>query len=150
MKKKIVNPHWINNARTVLSAEFHYEDGRVMQATISNIEAGNPDWDQIKAEFTDQQLEENTQKAINRQAREQAERKAKEEAEKIRKVNEVLFDAKLQAFELDAVKNSTDRKTKARIRRAKSVLEVNAFTMKLILDTAAAEDVDPPADPVTE
>lgn len=149
MKKKIVNPHWINNARTVLSAEFHYDDGRKMQATITNIDAGNPDWDQIKAQFTMEEIEQNTLRAMKEQARKNAERKAREEADKIRKQNEILFDAKLQAFEIDAIKNSTDRKTKARIRRAKSLIEIHAFASKIITDAAAAEDAAAAA-PTTE
>lgn len=142
MKKKIVNPHWINNARTILSAEFHYEDGRVMQATISDIESGNKDWDLIKAQFTMDEIEKNTLAAMQKQSREQAEKKAREEADKIRKQNEILFDAKLQAFEVDVIKNSSDRKTKAKIRRAKSLIEINAYATKIILDAAAAESTE--------
>lgn len=134
MKKTIKNPHWINNARTVLSAEFHYEDGRVMQATISDVSSGNPDWEAIKLQFTTEEIEQNTRRAIEKQAREQAAEKAKAEADALREKNEKLFTAKLEAFELEAVKNSTDRVTKAKIRRAKSIFEIYAFTTKVILD----------------
>jgi hypothetical protein len=150
MKKKIVNPHWTNNARTVLSAEFHYEDGRVMQATITDIAAGNPDWDQIKSEFTAEEIEANTGAAMTKQAKTQAQEKARAEADKIRKENEVLFDAKLKAFELDAVKDSKDRKTKAKLRRAKNVYEINAFVTKIILDMDALADAEVDAAPAAE
>lgn len=146
MKKTIVNPHWINNARTVLRAEFHYEDGRVMEATISDIAAGNPDWDQIRAEFTAEQIEDNTQAAIRKIAKQKAADKARAEADRIRKENEILFDAKLQAFELDAVKQSSDRKTKAKIRRAKNLYEINAFVTKIILDNDALASADAEVD----
>jgi len=143
MKKTIKNPHWINNARTVLSAEFHYEDGRVMQATISDVSSGNPDWEAIKVQFTTEEIEQNTRRAIEKQAREQAAAKAKAEADAIREKNEKLFEAKLEAFELDVVKESTDRATKAKIRRAKSLFEIYAFTTKVILDADAAAAASP-------
>jgi hypothetical protein len=138
MKKTIKNPHWINNARTILSAEFHYEDGRVMQATITDTTQGNPDWDQIKSQFSTEEIEANTRRAITKQAAQIEADKQKAEADEIRKKNEVLFDLKLRAFELDVVKSSKDRSTKAKIRRAKSDFEIYAFVTKLIIDADAA------------
>jgi len=52
MKKTIKNPHWINNARTVLSVEFHYDDGRVMSAVVNGDDVNNVDLKQVLAEFT--------------------------------------------------------------------------------------------------
>ena len=40
---------------------------------------------------------------------------------------------KLEAFEIEAIKNSTDRASKAMIRKSKSVLEVQAYTTILLM-----------------
>ena len=139
MKRKIVNPHWVNNARTVISAEFHYDDGRVAQATISESDVTNPDLVEIKAKFTDQQLEENTRKKIQ-EINAERERKHQEELAKAqRKQQEELFAAKLRIFEIDAIKDSDNRTLKAKIRRSKSDVEAMAWASALLLDIAQKE-----------
>lgn len=133
MKRTIKNPHWTNNARTVLSVEFHYEDGRVLTAVINSTEESNPDLQQVYREFTQEQLEENTRAAIRKQSNDIEMRKRAEEAQKEKQQQEELFAVKLQAFELPVVKDTVDRTLKSQIRRAKSVFEVYAYTAALIL-----------------
>ena len=58
MKRTIKNPHWTNNARTVMSAEFHYDDGRVLTAVINGQDVNNPDWNEITRQFSTEALEE--------------------------------------------------------------------------------------------
>lgn len=134
MKRTIKNPHWTNNARTVMSAEFHYDDGRVVTAVINCNDNNNPDWAEIQAKYSTQELEENTMKAIKRQQQQQQLERQQQQAMADKKRQEELFAIKLQAFETDVVKNTTNRALKSSIRRAKSVFEVYAFTAALILD----------------
>lgn len=135
MKRTIKNPHWTNNARTVLSAEFHYDDGRVVTAVINSNDSNNVDYQEIRSKFTTEELEANTQKQIRKQAQEQEARKAQEEAQADRERQERLFAIKLQAFEVDVVKNTTNRALKSSLRRAKSDFEVYAYAAAIILDS---------------
>ena len=141
MIRTIKNPHWTNNARSVMSAEFHYSDGRVLTAVINKGDTNNPDWNEIMAKFTEDEIEQNTQKAIRRQNQEREAVKQKEEAAKEKKRQEDLFAIKLRAFEVDAVKNATNRTLKSAIRRAKNDFEVLAYTAALIM-----EDFNKPAE----
>lgn len=134
MIRTIKNPHWINNARTVMSAEFHYSDGRVVSAVINGGDVNNPDWVEIMAKFSQQELEENTQRAIRKINQQREAERAREQAMADKKRQEELFAIKLQVFELDAVKNTTNRAMKSAIRRAKNAFEVQAFTSALILE----------------
>ena len=140
MKRTIVNPHWINNARTVLSAEFHYDDGRIVTATISDSDTSNPDLAEIKKTFSEAELEKNTRKKIQKISQEQEEAKQKEQALLDRKNQEELFAVKLQVFEIDTIKNSTNRKLKSQIRRAKTPIEVNAWAAALLLSEFTAAE----------
>lgn len=133
MKRTIVNPHWINNARTVLMAEFHYDDGRIVSATISESDTSNPDLAEIKSKFTDAELEQNTRKKIQKMTREQEEEKQKQQAAEDRRNQEELFAAKLKIFEIDAIKDSTNRKLKSQIRKSKTALEAQAWAAALLL-----------------
>jgi hypothetical protein len=141
MKRTIKNPHWTNNARTVMSAEFHYEDGRVVTAVINCNDENNPDWAEIKSKYSKEELESNTLKVIKRQAQQQQAERQHQEAMADKKRQEELFAVKLQAFETDAVKNATNKVLKSSIRRAKSVFEVYAFTAALILDQQKTNEV---------
>lgn len=134
MKRTIKNPHWTNNARTVMSAEFHYDDGRVVKAVINCNDENNPDWNEIKAKYSQEELEANTLKAIKHQQQQQHLEKQQQQAMAEKKRQEELFAIKLQAFETETVKNATNRALKSSIRRAKNVFEVYAFTAALILD----------------
>ena len=141
MIRTIKNPFWTNNARTILSAEFHYSDGRVLTAMINKGDTNNPDWNEIMAKYSEDEIEQNTQRAIRRQSQEREAVKQKEEAAKEKKRQEDLFATKLQAFEVDAVKNTSNRALKSAIRRAKNNFEVMAFTAALIM-----EEFNKPAD----
>jgi hypothetical protein len=142
MIRTIKNPHWINNARTILSAEFHYSDGRVLNATINKDDTNNPDWNEITLKFTPEQIEQNTQRAIGKQSRERELQRVQEEASKEKKRQEELFAIKLKAFEVDAVKSTSNRALKSAIRRAKNEFEVMAFTAAVIMEhfNTPAED----------
>lgn len=148
MKKTIKNPHWINNARTVLSVEFHYDDGRVMSAVVNGDDVNNVDLKQVLAEFTSEQLEENTRKAIAKQNRDREAIEKKEAAEKDRQRQEALFALKLKAFEVEAVKNTPEKKLKSALRRAKSDIEVFAFASAIIIKDFESKQT--PSDDVTE
>jgi len=143
MKRTIVNPHWTNNARTVLAAQFHYDDGRIVNAVISETETSNPDFAEILSKFTKEEIEKNTIRRIQKLNSEKltADQKKQEEIERVRL--EKLFAAKLEIFEVPGIKNSTDRNLKSQIRKSGSVIEAQAWASALLIkeftaSTAAA------------
>lgn len=148
MKRTIVNPHWINNARTVLSAEFHYDDGRVTTATISDTDVGNPDLVEIKKKFTVEELEQNTRKKIADVHRERERKYQEEQAKAQRKQQEELFAAKLKIFDIEAIKNSSNRALKSKIRKSKSDVEALAWAAALMLGEAqqSLQEQQPPSE----
>ena len=119
----------------MLSAEFHYEDGRIVTAVISDTDKGNPDLAEVMQAFSVEEIEANTQRAIKKiNSKREAEAQAAA-AKSERKKQEDLFAVKLKAFEIDAVKESTNRALKSKIRRAKNDFEVLAFTAAVIIDS---------------
>ena len=142
MKRTIKNPHWINNARTVLSVEFHYDDGRVMSAVINGDDQNNTDLLQVQAEFSPEQIEENTRKAITKQARDREMQEKKEAAQKDKERQERLFNLKLQAFDVEVIKQTTEKKLKSALRRAKSDMEVYAFASAILKEHEKAQTQD--------
>lgn len=116
-----------------MACEFHYDDGRVLTANITNVDGNNPDWIEIHASFSKEQIERNTQAAIQRVNAEKEQRIEMEKAAVDKQRQEALYQMKLEAFEVPIVKDSTNKKLKSFIRKAKTPFEVQAFTSALIL-----------------
>jgi len=132
MKRTIKNPYWGNREKTQVICEFHYEDGPIQTAAITDTQEGNPDWKELFDIFTVKQIDDLTEKALA-EAREEHEKRKQFEKDDIERMKvDALFSAKLEAFEIDLVKNSKNRELKSRIRKAKSIMEITAFTAALI------------------
>lgn len=149
MNKTIRNPYWGNQEKTQIVAEFVYEDGTVQVASIVDVAGGNPDWQETMANFSREEIDANTNEKLLKHRRNQDKIRKQREAEDVRRRQEDLFASKLDAFEIAAVKNSTNRELKSGIRKAKSMTEVFAYTAALIVaeqQAAQAAATDVPAD----
>lgn len=77
-------------------------------------------------------IQQNTDDRKVRKAAQAEEKKQRDvEHARARKLEE-LFNYKLEIFETEEIKDSKNRKLKAKIRRAKSKVEVNLWAMKLL------------------
>lgn len=132
MSRKILNPRWMNDSKTQIVCEFVYDDGKRYKAYVTNTEDGNPDWIQIMNEYGSEHLDKVTKEYLDdvKKKREFDQQRRKEMAET--RTNEMLFNAKLEAFSIEEVKNSQNRDIKSKIRKAKSITEVHAFTTLLL------------------
>jgi hypothetical protein len=86
------------------------------------------------------QITKNTEERHRRKASEKEEKKLREiEHEKARKM-EKLFSYKMEAFEVEEIKNCKNRKLKAKLRRAKSKIEVDLYAMMILQEHIANEE----------
>ena len=138
--RTIRNPHWTNDKKNQIHCEFHYENGPIVNACVSDTKDGNPDWKEIFDKFDIKEIEKNTQKVIQDIDYEikfkKREKTEKNQAAKI----DTLFNRKLEAFEISTVKNSKDRNLKSLIRKASNETEVYAYTAALILKEMKNEE----------
>jgi len=133
MKRTIKNPYWGNDQKTQVMCEFHYENGPIQTAAVTQTKNGNPDWEEIFNNFTPEQIDKLTEGALA-EAREEHEKRKQMERDDIERMKvDALFQAKLDAFEIDTIKNSKNRELKSRIRKAKTLIEVTAFASALIM-----------------
>ena len=109
------------------------ENGEILEASVSDTEEGNPDWYEIMETFGVEDIDKRTQDFID--SHEEQHRKEKEwrkdQQEKQR--SDALFSAKLEAFEMDLIKNSKNRELKSMIRKAKSIMEVTTYASVLVM-----------------
>lgn len=146
--REILTPRWGNVEKTHIIAKFRYDDGRILDASITVPEGvSNSDWDEIIEKFGTDYLDQYTADALAKHQAKKADAVAQRQLNAERAQKESLFNAKAEAFDLDIVKNSTNRELKNKIRRATSIMQVHVYTAMLHM----MEDpiVNPPATETT-
>ena len=111
---------------------------RPSQINVGNIKEGlvNKDFDAVMEMFTEEEIDELTE-AHKDVVLEQEEKDAEQrEVHRNRVMQEALFNMKLEAFEIEAIKNSQNKEIKKLIRKAKTQLEVQAWVTILIQQEA--------------
>lgn len=132
MARKILNPRWANEQKTMILATFKYDDGREMVASISNVaDTLNPDWKEIMETFGEETLDKNTGDALESHMKRKLERAERAKIDEERAQKEALFNLKAEAFDMELVKNSKNRDVKNKIRRAATSTEVLVYTALL-------------------
>ena len=141
MKKEWKHPFWENAAKDRLTVRLNitHDDGSFSTtvAKVSKYDAdGNvtSDYEEVVAQntlaaidkFTDERLERHKQQR-------EAEIKKQQERNEAKRLEE-LFNSKLQVFEISEIKDSTNRKLKSKIRKAKNLAEMNAYTTILLME----------------
>lgn len=132
MKKIYFDPYWVNDEKTQIVCKIKFEDGskqpRIVNAAVNEKPDENEDWVSITSKFSREEIDENTRIKLEKHKAEVDLHKEiiKEKKERARQKD--LFSCKLAAFDMDEVKDSSNRILKAKIRRAKSIFEVNLYT----------------------
>tara|TARA_B100001939_G_C16922213_1_gene609921 strand:- start:1036 stop:1620 length:585 start_codon:yes stop_codon:yes gene_type:complete len=128
------DPYWSNKDAKHMIVTLEYEDGRKSTASIQDKDGTNPDYKAILEEFGEEVLDNNTAEGVRRRDEQVKKRLQRKETEAVRARQEALFGAKLQAFEIDKIKHSSNVELKRLIRKAKTPLEVTSYTTILLLD----------------
>jgi hypothetical protein len=91
-----------------------------------------PTFKEVVAKFGVARIDQHTEERKDRKEKEERERRAVHEQRKKSAELEMLFNMKLQAFEIEEIKNAKDRDLRAKLRRAKNVVELNALAAIVI------------------
>lgn len=132
--RKIENPHWANSDKTLIFCQFVYDDDRPKQdASVSSDNGENPDWIEIMDEYGIKGVNKISDKllAVHNERKSMKEQRVKEQT--ARREKEMLYAAKMTAFEMNEVKNSKNTIMKGKIRKAKHPMEVQVYTTALVM-----------------
>ena len=80
----------------------------------------------------EEHIDKNTEARVKRKYDRQQAKKEAINAQKKAQQLEKLFNHKLEIFEIEEIKKSKNRKLKAKIRRSKSIIEVNIYAMLIM------------------
>lgn len=131
--KKYLFPYWSNKDNRHLVVTIEKPNGQKSLASIQDTDGTNPDMKAILEQYTEEEIDANTQEGLDRRNDKIKQQMERRESQAARAKQEVLFNCKLQSFEIEAIKNSKNAELKRMIRKSKSVMEVQAFTTILIM-----------------
>lgn len=141
MKKEWVSPFWESAAKDRLTVRLNItnDDGSFSTsvARVSKYDAnGNisTDYQEVLEQNTIESIDKFTEERLERhRQKRESDLKRQQERNEAKRLED-LFNYKLQTFEIPEIKNSTNRKMKAKIRKAKNVVEMQAYATILLME----------------
>jgi len=141
--QKYLDPIWQDKAnRHIVCRMLHGNGEYAVTHIVAGPESeggGNPDYDAVMAEYGAEELDRLTAEHQEERERKEEIHRERAEAQSARRKQEVLFNMKLEAFEVEEIKNSQNRDLKKRLRKAKTPIEINAYATLLIQEALANE-----------
>ncbi len=131
---RYIEPKWlIPEEKKQIEVNSVDDNGNRVKIIIPRDER-NSDYKSLISQYTIQQIDKNTDESL-RIFREMQSRKNQRDVENRARIDgEELFMAKLEAFEMDEVKNTTNKEFKRSIRKSKNKMEVLVNTIVGIIN----------------
>lgn len=122
-ERKIENPIWVNDDKTQVMCSLITDRGKFMCVISKSNPGDNADWDLVRKHYTEEHIDENTIKNFNVSERAKLQKFEEYKLNVDKHIKEKLFNIKAEAFDIDFIKNSTNRELKNKLRRSKNILE---------------------------
>lgn len=132
-KKKYLNPYWSNKDNRHLIVTIEQPNGQHSLASIMDPDGTNPDMKAVLEQYTEDDIDTNTQEGLDRRNENIKRQMERRESQQARAKQEALFNCKLEAFEVEGIKNSKNTELKRMIRKSKSIMEVQAYATILLM-----------------
>ena len=130
----IKDAFWETPTKELLNCISEHKEGFKDVRQVHKLKRGDPLFDECVKALTEKHIDVNTDRRVNKKFKEQEQQRQleinKRKAEKL----EQLFNYKLETFEVEDIKESKNRILKSRLRRAKSIPEVNLYAIMIIQD----------------
>ena len=130
---------WETPKKTVLNCISEQEEGNKKIRQVHKLVDSDPLFKECVDALTPEHIDENTKQRVARKFEEQNKKKELQESKEKAKKMEVLFNYKLETFEVEEIKLSKNRELKSKLRRAKSIPEVNLWALKILEDYLNSE-----------
>jgi len=134
---KYKDPIWQDKANNHIVCRILQGNGEYAVAHIVAADGVNPDFDAVLEMYGEEELDRLTAEHKSQQFQIEAANKERALADQARHKQEILFNMKLEAFEIEEIKNSQNKDLKKRLRKSKTPIEVNAYATLLIQDALA-------------
>ena len=141
MKKEWKTPFWENAAKDRLTVRLNisHDDGSFSTtvAKVSKFDTDGKitsDYEEVLSQNSMEEIDKFTEDRLERHRQQrEADIKKQQERNEAKRLED-LFNAKLSTFEIPEIKESTNRKLKAKIRKAKNQVEMQAYATILLME----------------
>ena len=123
---------WDTPKKNVLNCISEQEEGNKKIRQVHKLTESDPLFKQCVDALGVEHIDENTKRRVNLKFEKQKKRQELEESKIKAKKLEQLFNYKLKTFEVEEIKLSQNRELKSKLRRAKSIPEVNLWAIKIM------------------
>ena len=138
MRKWLDNAFWETPRKELLNAISETVEGNKEVRQVHKLPKLNDDGTpnelflEVVEYLGEDKIDESSQKRLEKkQSEADLEKQKKLDHERAKKL-EILFEYKLETFEIDEIKLSKNRLLKSRLRRSKSIPEVNLYAMMIV------------------
>ena len=140
MKREWKHPFWETAAKDRITCRLNitHDDGSFTTAvsSVSKYDENGKltkDYQEVLDQNPIPEIDKFTEERLERhKQRREAEIKKNKERQEAKRLED-LFNYKLQTFEIPEIKNSEDRKLKAKIRKSRNVIELNMYATMLMM-----------------
>ena len=130
----IKDAFWETPSKELLNCISEHKEGFKDVRQVHKLKRGDPLFDECVEELTEEFIDKNTDERVNRKFKEQEQQRQLEINKRKAERLEQLFNYKLETFEVEDIKESKNRILKSKLRRAKSIPEVNLYAIMIIQD----------------
>lgn len=142
MKKEWKHPFWETAAKDRMTVRLNitHDDGSFTTtvARVSKFDANGKitsDYNEVMEQNTMEEIDKFTEERLERhRQKREADIKRQEERNEAKRLED-LFNYKLQTFEIPEIKQSSNRKLKSKIRKAKNAVEMQAYATILLMES---------------
>ncbi len=145
MIKEWKHPFWETAAKDRITCRLNItHDDKSFSTSVARVSKYDQDG-KVTRDYNEI-IEQNTIEAIDKFTEERLKRHNQERESNINREKEKheakrledLFNLKLQTFEIPEIKESSNRKLKSKIRKAKNLVEMNAYATILLMENMSA------------
>lgn len=147
-RKWLDNAFWETPRKHILNCISEEQIGAKTQRKVHKLDKFNPDGteNQIFKEVIDflgmDAIDASTQRRYDQKSREAEVNKQKQAEQLNSKKLEKLFEYKLETFEIPEIKESKNRALKSKLRRSKSIPEVNLYAILIVQEALNAKEAE--------
>lgn len=133
MIQEVIVAKWLDADKTTLLARVKDENGTV---TDQNFRRGTAEFDTVTSMHDMASIDKVTEEQNTVQQQNQQQDQQKNEAQRLeeerRHHTQKLFEAKIEAFEIPEIRNSSNRVLRSRLRKAAGIIEVTAVAALIL------------------
>ena len=130
----IKDAFWETPSKELLNCISEHKEGFKDVRQVHKLKRGDSLFNECVEVLTEKHIDVNTDRRVDKKFKEQEQKRQLELNRRKAQKLEQLFNYKLETFEVEDIKESRNRILKSKLRRSKSIPEVNLYAIMILQD----------------